>query len=161
MDDSKSMLDLAFFRTGALRDTPAGALFVPAVEGGERFLAGRLDDVPVLVALEGQEPFRLAPAEQWARDPGLLIEKIRFQVDKASAFGIRQASDAPNGALLLSGLGAMIVAYDHDGSRAVLLGGGMGSTDLDGVDPVAFTNWQIVAGSDPSVVMYRSPQVAA
>ena len=53
MEPKDGMLDLAFFRTGALKDTPAGALFVPSAKGGDHFLAGRLSDFPVLVVLEG------------------------------------------------------------------------------------------------------------
>ncbi|MGZ9086741.1 MAG: hypothetical protein ACXW3R_14665 [Rhodoplanes sp.] len=156
IEPADGMLDLAFFRTGALKDTPAGSLFVPAVESDGLFLAGRLNEFPVLVALEGDQPFRVASPDQWRHSSGLLVEKIRFQVDRASAFCLRQAQDAPHGALILSSLGAMIAAFDDNGIKAVLLGGGSGSTQIEGTESVAFRTWQIVAGQEPAVVMFRS-----
>jgi hypothetical protein len=36
METNLGMLDLAFFRPGALKDTPAGALHIPAVKGSEQ-----------------------------------------------------------------------------------------------------------------------------
>lgn len=156
-ESTDRMLDLAFFRTTALGDTPPGALFVPTGEGGEHFVAGRLNEFPVLIVLDGDRPFRVASPEQWSRGRGLIVEKIRFQVDKASATEIDHAQDAPRGALVLSTLGAMIVAYDDNGPQAVLLESGSGSTEISGTDAVAFSAWQIVAGTEPEILMYRLP----
>lgn len=154
------MLDLAFFRTGTLTDVPPGCLFVPASENGQHLVGGRLNDMPVLVGLEGDNPFLVAAPEQWPPSQGLIVRRIRFQIDKASAVEIRHAQDAPRGALVLSPLGAMIVAYDDNGPKAVLLEGGSGSTGIENIDSVAFTLWQIVAEHEAEVVMYRPPRIS-
>ncbi len=153
------MLDLAFFRTGALRDVLPGALFVPAASDSQHFIGGRVNDFPVFVRLEGDDSFRVAAPEQWSSSPGLIVRRIRFQLDKASAIEIQHAQDAPQGALVLSTHGAMIIAHNDNGPEAVSLEGGSGSTEIAGTSAIAFTVWQIVAEHEAAVVMYRSPGV--
>lgn len=139
------MIDLTLLSTGRHRDTPPGALFLPVVSGGERFLAGRVNDYPVLVVLEGERPFHLAPADRWSRSSGLFLIQGRFRVQLDSAIPIRSALDAPLGALVLSPLGIMVIGEDDNGKKGVLLAGGKGSTDIEDGD-VGFANWQIVTG---------------
>lgn len=147
MPDERQMLDLSTFKIGALKDTPPGGLFLPIVEGGHRFLAGRLNQFPVLVVLEDDRgsAFRVAAAEQWSRKAGLHVTEGRFRVDPSTAAPIRDPRDAPPGSLVLSSLGPMIIAHDQNGMKAVSLAEGDGTTDL-GDDAVAFGSWQYVVG---------------
>ena len=142
-----SMLDINHFKIGALRDTPPGSLFVPAVAGGDHFLSGRLNDFPVLVVLGGESPFSVGSPEEWSRTSGLIVNVIEFEVDPTTALRIRDPEDAPHGALVLSSRGPMIIAHDHNGTKAVLLAGGEGPTYFEGDMAVAFTAWHVVAGT--------------
>lgn len=147
MPNPSHMFDLQHFNIGSLKDTPLGGLFLPVIEGGQRFVAGRLNHFPVLVVLDGGagNAFRVADPEQWSRRSGLHVQGGRFQVDPGASIPVRDPEDAPPGSFVLSKQGPMIIAYDHNGSKAVLLAGGEGSTDISEM-AVAFTAWQYVVG---------------
>jgi hypothetical protein len=152
------VIDIALLRTSLLEHTTPGALFVPIAEGGSHFLSGRINDYPVLVELDGEQPFRVGPTESWSRDSGLVIESGRFQVEPSSAIPVQSPSDAPPGSLVLAREGATIITSDKDGVQAVRLGGGEGPTGLE-LGDVAFTQWQYVTGTEPNVaVHFQHPQ---
>ena len=155
--ETRSHVDLAFLRTGNLTETPAGALFLPVDDRGDRFLAGRLGPYPVLVVLDGNKPFHVSAPEEWSRGAGLIVPKIRFQADPSSASECQGADDASHGSLVLSDLGSMIIAFDHNGKKAVLLSDGDGDTDINGKNSVAFKAWRIVTDEGSPVVLYESP----
>ncbi len=154
--EARCYVDLAFLRTGKLEETPAGALFLPVAEGGDRFLAGRLNAYPVLVALDGNEAFHVASPEQWSRGAGLIALKIRFEVNPKSGEACQRASSSPRGSLVLSDLGRMIIAFDQNGPKAVLLSDGESDTSIDETNAVAFTSWRIVTDEPAPVVLYAS-----
>lgn len=154
--NTRCYVDLAFLRTGKLEETPAGALFLPVVAGGRRFLAGRLGDTQVLVALDGDHAFHVAPPADWSKSAGLIARKLRFEAEPKSAIECRDAASAPHGSLVLSDLGHMIVAFDQNGAKAVLLSDGVGETGIDQTNAVAFTSWQIVTDELAPVTLYAS-----
>ena len=149
MSDRPQMFDLSSFVIGSLKDTPPGGLFLPVVQGGRRFIAGRLNEFPVLVVLEDDNgaPFRVASPEQWSVKAGLHVVGGRIQVDPLSAAPIRDPRDAPHGAIVLSARGLMIIAHDQNGTKAALLEGGADSTEI-GENAVAFTTWRYVVGGE-------------
>lgn len=151
------MIDLSLLRPSRLEHTPPGVLFIPVVETGGHFLAGRINDFSVLVELDGEEPFHVAETETWSRSAGLVVEGGRFQVDPQSAIPVRSASDAPPGALVLTRTGPSLLAHDRNGAKAVLLAGGKGPTDIEAGD-VAFSKWRIVTGAgDAQAVHFQQP----
>lgn len=154
--NTRCYVDLAFLRTGKLEETPAGALFLPVLKGGRRFLAGRLGDIAVVVALDGDEPFQVARPVDWAKSAGLIARKLRFEAEPKSAMECQSAASAPHGSLVLSDLGHMIVAFDQNGAKAVLLSDGVGETGIDQTNAVAFTSWQIVTDELAPVTLYAS-----
>lgn len=154
--NSRCYVDLAFLRTGKLEETPPGALFLPVAKGGDRFLAGRLGDTPVLVALDGDKAFQVALPSEWSRAAGLIARKLRFEAEPKSAVECQSAASAPHGSLVLSDLGHMIVAFDQNGAKAVLLSDGVGDTGIDQTNAVAFTSWQIVTDEIAPVTLYAS-----
>jgi hypothetical protein len=139
------MIDLSLLKPTKLRDSPPGALFVPVVKNGDYFLAGRVNDYPVLVAVDGEDPFHVADRDAWTRAAGLIVQDIRFQVNVQSAIPARSELDVPPGALVLASAGTSVIGQDRNGRKAVLLAGGKGPTALAEGD-VAFTAWRIVSG---------------
>ena len=147
------MIDITLFRTSLPEHTTPGSLFVPVVESGSHFLSGRINDDPVLVELDGEQPFRAGPTESWSRDSGLVIESGRFQVEPNSAIPVQSPSDAPPGSLVLAREGPTIITHDKNGVQAVRLGGGEGPTGLE-LGDVAFTQWRYVTGTEPNVAVH-------
>ena len=147
------MIDITLLRTSRLEHTTPGSLFLPVVGSGSHFLAGRIDDFPVLVELDGQEPFKVAPTEEWSRASGLVIESGRLQVEPRSATPVQSPQDAPPGSLVLAREGPTLIAHDQDGPKPVRLGGGEGVTALEPGD-VAFTEWRFVTGTEPTVAVH-------
>lgn len=149
-------LDLTLMRPARLKETPPGGLFIPATENGDRFVAGRVNVFPALVILEGDKPFRASSPEEWSRGPGIVVDQIKFQADPSSARRIQHISEAAHGSLLLSTLGTSIVAYDHNGMKAVLLADGEIPTDIDGKDAISFLSWRIVSDDAAPVVLFET-----
>lgn len=153
-----TMIDITLLRTSRLEHAIPGSLFIPVVENGSHFLSGRINDYPVLVELDGEEPFRFAKTEAWSKTSGLVIESGRFQVESRSAVPVQSARDAPPGSLVLAREGPTLIAHDENGPQSVRLGGGEGPTELE-LGDVAFTQWQFVTGTEPDLaVHFQHPQ---
>lgn len=153
---SRCYVDLAFLRTGRLNETPPGALFLPVGKTGGRFLAGHFNDHSVLVALDGDNAFKLVSPENCPRIAGIVARKLRFEVEPKSAVECQNSGSAPHGSLVLSDLGQMIVGIDLNRAKAVLLSDGVGDTGIDEINAVAFTSWQIVTDEIAPVTLYES-----
>src|SRR4029453_4316726 len=60
MLEEAPMIDVAKITPTALEAVQPGEFFVPVVQGENRFLGGRLGQTPVLVMLDGEDPFNTA-----------------------------------------------------------------------------------------------------
>src|SRR5436190_19443633 len=97
------MIDLSALKVTKLKDLPIGTLFRPAAKDGERFLAGLINETPVLVSLEGEIPFLVAQVAEWSRAPGFAVSDVRIQVDPASAMLAHDEEEAGLGSIVLLG----------------------------------------------------------
>ena len=87
------MIDLNLLQPSALRDLKAGEIFLPTASG--MFLGGFVDDAPACVALDGSDPFEVAPVGQWSRPDGLIVSSVRFRVDTSSATAAEEVDRRP------------------------------------------------------------------
>jgi hypothetical protein len=133
-----------------VRNLSTGCLFVPVKAGDEHFLAGRINETPVLMTLDGEEPFRVAETGEWrAVRNGLAVQNIRFEVDLESGFIAFDEADTPPGTLVRSAGAIGIIGFDRHQPYTVWVSGG----EKRGVsqEDVAFTKWQIVVGPEDSI----------
>lgn len=136
-----------------LRELQLGEIFLPVEEHGSRFVAGYLRTKPVLVCLEGEEPFAVGETADWVRSPGLSCKRVRYLVDLRSAVPA-EITDALNGALLLTSGGPAILSIDRVYRYVVGLTGENSGAILNVRNgDVAFRNWKIVAGSQEDPIL--------
>ena len=153
MPDVK-LLDSKLLKPTTHRGLALGALFLPVVKNGDHYLAGRVNNSPVLVVLDGEKPFEFSDTEQWSRAPGLMIQNFSFVVDPASAELVR---DGPTiGSLVVGEHGIVVMARSPSGTHGVYLGDRKESTRDQETD-VGFKRWQITASpSHREVTLFSS-----
>ncbi len=145
------MIDVAIVTPAALQDVQPGQLFIPVVKGGDRFLGGRINQTPVLVVLEGEDPFNTAEPAKWSRTGGIVIADSRFVVEIASACPALEAEDSPGS--LVIGRDRSLYVFGHAGPDryAVCLQAGESETGVEEGD-IAFKGWRIVVGDEGNEV---------
>lgn len=149
------MLDLSGVSRVGIRELSERCLFVPVAEDGCYFLAGRMREVEMLVALDGEKPFFTSERSQWTRPPGLQIPGVRFEVDLDTKTPVQGSMDLKKGMLLLSGHLVGIVARENSGNFPIwLTHQGQGTSDA----AAGFTSWQIVTGSGADKqILFKHP----
>jgi len=136
------MMDLVKITPSTPEVVQPGHLFVPVVRGGNRFLGGLLDQTPVLVVLEGEDPFSVGAPPNTG---GFVVADTRFQVDITSACPALEAKDV-NGALVMGkDRSCSIIGHNRDGRYAICLQPGETDSAVEKGD-IAFISWRIVAG---------------
>jgi len=149
------MIDLSALKPVKLKDLTVGSLFRPAVESGERFVAGLINETPVLVALEGEQPFHVAQVAQWSRAPGFLVSGARIQVDPTSAALPHDEEEARLGSVVLLGETPTLVCTDGHRMYAVEMAPDGANRSLQRGD-IAFRAWRIVTGSGDDCLTHFS-----
>jgi hypothetical protein len=161
MLEEAPMIDVAKITPTALQDVQPGEFFVPVVQGENRFLGGRLGQTPVLVVLDGEDPFNTAEHVQWSGGGGLVVADSRFVVEIASACPALEA-EAFAGSLVI-GRGRSLYVVGHNGPDRCEVSLQAGDTDIVAdKDDIAFKSWRIVVGGEGNEIeLYNFTAAAA
>jgi hypothetical protein len=135
------MLSLDGVTRTELKQLEYGSLFVPIVETGSRFLAGRLNDYELLIVLDGEKPFSASERHQWSRGAGIQVPGIRFEAETGDA---SRVDGTRKGMLLLSGDQIGIAGYERSDPFPVWI---FGDGKSGGESAIGFRKWRIVRGS--------------
>lgn len=153
------MIELDLLQPISLHSLPLGGLFRPAVDGGERFLSGRINETPVLVSLEGEIPFCLGPTESWSRAPGYWVRDTRIRVDPVSARLPHDEQEAGVGSIVLMENFPALISTDRHARFAVQLTPDGAKRRVKRGD-VAFANWDLVTGRGDDLFVHFTNQMA-
>lgn len=142
------MLDLAHMRRARLADLSRGELFLPITPNGNKFLAGRLNEHDLRLALDGEAPFSISATANWSRGPGIAVAGIRFEADPEQAVRVDGTLEMQDGLLLLANGVTGIVGRERSTPFPMWVG-----EELDGAasDVIGFRSWRIVHGADDNL----------
>jgi hypothetical protein len=152
------MLNIALVQPMSVGSLLVGSLFMPSREGDQHFIAGAINQVRVLVCLDGERPFIFG--QEWNRGPGFAVPGIRFEVDPTSAHPADEEANA--GSLVkIGGATAIMGANAEQRSStayAIYLQEPERWVDISRGD-IAFTRWRIVAGEGRDAIELLSVNV--
>jgi hypothetical protein len=147
-DEQQPMIDITELAACKAKDVPIGALYVPIAPNEEHFIAGRVAQEEVLVALDGEEPFAAAPRAEWTyRRQGLAVTAIRFEVDPTSAAPALTSDQSTRGSLVRSAGCYGIIAAGGRMTLTVWLSPKAEDRQIT-MDDVEFSRWRIVSGPE-------------
>ena len=149
------MLDLAHMRRARLADLSPGELFLPITPNGNKFLAGRLNEHDLRLALDGEAPFSISATANWSRGPGIAVAGIRFEADPKQAIRVDETLEMQDGMLLLANGVTGVVGRERSTPFPMWVGGELAGAASD---VIGFRSWQIVhgAGDDLQVLFEHS-----
>jgi len=145
------MVDLKSLKFGDVQSIKPGDFLLVSRRGEQRrFIAGPVErEHRMVIELSDMQPAR---AVDWMRQPGLVFEDFRFEVEIGSEVVIND--DKPIGSLaILDGHPAIMVPRDRPGTWYWML------LDVDSApefnipdDTLVFTRWRIAWGSEDEPV---------
>lgn len=144
------------FTVGNINKASAVTLVLPCEERGEAFLVGTSPKGPAAIFLSGQHQFRWIETTGNTYWGGLLIPKVRVEVDETSLLNANYFH-ARAGSLLRKGPSLSLQALNtqhHSGLlMPIVIEDGLIDT---GEESVSFSKWQVVIGTGSEKrILYR------
>jgi hypothetical protein len=137
-----SMIDLDLIAPLRLVDLQPGELFLHQTAG--KFMGAWVEGSAACIALDGEDPFHVAPSEAWSRPDGFKINEARFEVDHSSACAAEDITGSL-GALILAANGKFMVAGSgHERYVASLQQLDVGEYAMN--PRIGFKRWRVVSG---------------